>query len=39
MRKLLGDLTSAGVDIDESRIRAAMEDKAIEAKRQLMESL
>ena len=38
VRKLLGDLTSAGVDIDESRIRAALEDKAIEARRQLMAS-
>lgn len=39
VRKLLGDLTSAGVDIDEPRIRAALEDREIEARRQLMESL
>jgi len=37
IRKLLGDLTSAGVDIDDARIRAALEAKAIEARRQLME--
>lgn len=36
IRKLLGDLVSAGVDIDESEIRAAMDAKAIEARRQLM---
>jgi hypothetical protein len=38
VRKLLGDLTSAGVDIDEGRIRAALSEKTIEARRQLMES-
>ena len=38
VRKLLGDLTSAGVDIDEARIRAAIEDKLIDAKRQLLEA-
>lgn len=37
VRKLLGDLASAGVDIDEARIRAAIEDKLIDAKRQLLE--
>jgi len=37
IRKLLGDLTSAGVDIDDGRIRAALEAKTIEARRQLME--
>jgi hypothetical protein len=37
VRKLLGDLTSAGVEIDERRIRAALDAKAIEARRQLME--
>ena len=36
IRKLLGDLTSAGVDIDEAGIRAALEEKAVEARRQLM---
>jgi hypothetical protein len=38
VRKLLGDLTSAGVDIDEARIRQALNDKTVEARRQLLES-
>ena len=33
---MLGDLTAAGVDIDEAGVRAALEEKAVEAKRQLM---
>ncbi|MFZ5704888.1 MAG: DUF1476 domain-containing protein [Pseudomonadota bacterium] len=37
IRKLLGDLTSAGVEVDESAIRTALEAKAVEARRQLME--
>lgn len=37
IRKLLGDLTSAGVEIDEAAIRAALEAKTVEARRQLME--
>jgi len=36
IRKLLGDLTSSGVEIDEAGIRAALEDRAVEARRQLM---
>jgi len=36
IRKLLGDLTSAGIEIDESEIRAALEGKQIEARRALM---
>ncbi|PEQ14370.1 aldolase [Novosphingobium sp. PC22D] len=36
IRKLLGDLTSAGVDIDEARVRSALEEKQVEARRQLM---
>ena len=36
VRKLLGDLTSAGVEISEAEIRDALETKAIEAKRALM---
>lgn len=36
IRKLLGDLTGAGVDIDEAGIRAALEEKSVEARRQLM---
>jgi len=37
VRKLLGDLTSAGVDTDEASIRAALDARTIEARRQLME--
>jgi hypothetical protein len=37
IRKLLGDLTSAGVDIDEGRIRVALDEKTAEARRQLLE--
>lgn len=35
--KLLGDLTAAGVDIDESRIREALAQKLVEARRQIIE--
>ena len=38
IRKVLGDLTSAKVDIDEDKIRATLDHKAVEARRQLMES-
>ncbi|HEY0414075.1 MAG TPA: DUF1476 domain-containing protein [Allosphingosinicella sp.] len=38
IRKLLGDLTSAGVDIDDARIREALEHKTVEARRQLMQA-
>lgn len=38
VRKLLGDLTSAGVDIDEARIREALEHKYVEARRQMIEA-
>jgi len=37
IRKLLGDLTSAGVDCDDSKIREALGHKTVEARRQLME--
>ena len=36
IRKLLGDLTGAGCDIDEAGVRAALDEKSVEAKRQLM---
>lgn len=36
IRKLLGDLTAAGVDTSESEIRTMLDAKAIEARRQLM---
>lgn len=38
IRKILGDLTSAGVDIDETRIREALEHKSVEARRQMIEA-
>ena len=38
VRKLLGDLTAAGADVDEAGVRKALEVQAIEARRQLMES-
>lgn len=37
VRKLMGDLTSAGVEIDDSTIRAALEEKMVEARRQFIE--
>ncbi len=36
VRKLLGDLVSAGVEVDEAEVRAAMEAKEIEARRALI---
>ena len=39
IRKVLGDMTSAGIEVDEIEIRQTLEHKAVEAKRQLMESL
>ena len=38
IRKLLGDLTSAGVECDDAKIREALQHKTVEARRQLMES-
>ena len=38
IRKILGDLTSAGIECDESRIREALAHKTVEARRQLMEA-
>ncbi len=37
VRKLMGDLTSAGVEIDDAAIRAALEEQMIEARRQFIE--
>ncbi|MEM8918117.1 MAG: DUF1476 domain-containing protein [Pseudomonadota bacterium] len=37
IRKLLGDLTSADVDIDDAGIRTALAEKMIEARRQFIE--
>ena len=36
VRKLIGDLTSAGIDVSEADIRAALEAKQVEARRMLM---
>lgn len=36
VRKILGDLVSAGVEVSESDVRTALAAKAVEAKRQLM---
>ena len=38
IRKVLGDLTSAGVEIDEDKVREALRNKEIEARRQIIES-
>lgn len=36
IRKVLGDLTHAGCEVDEAQVRAKLEEKAIEARRQFM---
>ena len=38
IRKLLGDLTAAGVEIDEAKIREQVGHKTVEARRQIIES-
>ncbi len=38
IRKLIGDLTSAGVDTDETKVREALEHKNVEARRQFIEA-
>ena len=37
IRKVLGDLTAAGIDSDEGRIRDALGHKLVEARRQIIE--
>jgi hypothetical protein len=39
IRKLLGDLTAAGVETDDSKIREALTHKEAEARRQIMEQI
>lgn len=39
VKKLLGDLTTAGVEIDETEIQSQIDLKTIEARRQLMEAM
>ena len=38
VRKVLGDLTSAGIDTDEASIQEALRNKEIDARRQIIES-
>jgi hypothetical protein len=38
VRKLIGDLTAAGVGLDEGEVRRALDDAAVEARRQLLEA-
>ena len=38
IRKVLGDLTSAGVECDEEQIREALQNKQVEARRQIIEA-
>ena len=38
IRKVMGDLTSAGVEVDETAVREALEHKAVEARRQFIEA-
>ena len=37
VRKLVGDLSAAGVEIDDVAVRQALADKSVEARRQMME--
>ena len=39
IRKVLGDLTSAGVECDEEKVAEALRNQAIEARRQIIEAL
>ena len=39
IRKLLGDLTAAGVETDDSKVREAVAHKEAEARRQIMEQI
>ena len=38
IRKVLGDLTAAGVECDEDKIREALRNKEVEARRQIIEA-
>ena len=37
VRKVLGDLTSAGIDIDEAKVREELGHKEVDARRQIIE--
>jgi len=38
IRKLVGDLTAAGIDVEEAEVRQAIEAQTVEARRQLIEA-
>jgi hypothetical protein len=38
IRKVLGDLTAAGIECDEEQVREALKNKEIEARRQIIEA-
>lgn len=38
VRKLFGDLTAAGIEIEEADVRKAIEEQMVEARRQMIES-
>jgi hypothetical protein len=38
IRKVVGDLTAAGVDCDDDKVREALRNKEIEARRQIIEA-
>jgi hypothetical protein len=38
IRKVLGDLTAAGIDCDEEKVREVLRNKEIDARRQIIES-
>lgn len=38
IRKVLGDLTAAGVEVSDAEIREALEHKTVDAKRQIIEA-
>ena len=39
IRKLIADLAAAGVEVDDTAVRAALDEKAIEARRQFIEGV
>lgn len=39
VRKLLGDLTAAGVDVDDAAVRAALDAQTVEARRQFIQEI
>lgn len=38
IRKVLGDLTAAGIEVEEAEVRQAVEAQTVEARRQLIEA-